>query len=170
MKGEIVSESAVRFVRIFDAPPGKVWAFLTDSALLPEWYGDGAIEPREGGRVSLMGGHIRGVVTGWRLEKFLGYTWNVFQPREDAASSSEAVGQTKESGWPVSYLEFALDGSRLTLTHRPIPAAMQNQTMMGWHTMLDLIQAGLRGEYPKRADLFSKNAALYGVDMTKLNR
>ena len=155
MKGEIVSESAVRFVRTLDAPAEKIWAFLTDSALLPEWYGDGVIEPREGGRVSLMGGHIRGVVTGWRPEKFLAYTWNVLQPGES------------ESNWPVSYLEFALDGARLTLTHRPIPAAMQNQTMMGWHTMLDLIQAGLRGEYPKRADLFSKNAGLYGVDMTK---
>jgi len=104
----------------------------------------------------LMGGHIRGVVTGWRPEKFLGYTWNVFQPGES------------ESRWPVSYLEFLLEDSRLTLIHRPIPAAMQNQTMMGWHTMLDLIAAGLRGTFPKRADLFPKNAALYGVDMTKL--
>jgi hypothetical protein len=26
----------------------------------------------------------------------------------------------------------------------------------------------LRGEHPKRADLFPRNAALYGVDMTKL--
>jgi hypothetical protein len=40
--------------------------------------------------------------------------------------------------------------------------------MMGWHTMLDLIEAGLRNEFPKRADLFPKNAALYGVDMSKL--
>ena len=156
MKGEIVPESAVRFVREFDVPVGKVWAFLTDSSLLPEWYGDGSIEPREGGAVTLMGGHIRGVVTGWRPEKFLGYTWNVFQPGES------------ESRWPVSYLEFLLEDSRLTLIHRPIPAAMQNQTMMGWHTMLDLIAAGLRGTFPKRADLFPKNAALYGVDMTKL--
>src|SRR4051812_9614785 len=131
MKGEIVPESAVRFVREFDAPVGKVWAFLTDSSLLPEWYGDGSIEPREGGAVTLMGGHIRGVVTGWRPQKFLGYTWNVFQP-----------GETY-SKWPVSYLEFSLEDSRLTLTHRPIPAAMQSQTMMGWHTMLDLIAAGL---------------------------
>jgi len=156
MKGEIVSENAVRFVRSFDAPAGKIWAFLTDSALLPEWYGDGKIEPYEGGTVRLMSGHIRGVVTAWRPEKFLGYTWNVFQPGEEVLH------------WPVSYPEFTLDGSHLTLIHRPIPEAMQNQTMMGWHTMLDLIQAGLRGEYPKRADLFPKNAALYGVDMSKL--
>jgi len=156
MKGEIIPESAVRFVRDFDAPPEKIWSFLTQNDRLPEWYGEGAIEPREGGRVSLMGGHIRGVVTGWRPPEFLAYTWNVFSPGEEA------------SRFPISYLEFSLDGTRLTLTHRPIPAAMQNQTMMGWHTMLDLIEAGLRGAFPKRADLFPKNAALYGVDTAKL--
>jgi hypothetical protein len=72
----------------------------------------------------------------------------------------------------VSYLEFALDaadgGTRLVLTHRPIPAAMQAQTMMGWHTMLDLTEAALRGEFPARADLFPRNAALYGVDLNNL--
>ena len=161
-KGEIIPESAIRFVREFSASPTRVWQFLTDSALLPEWYGDGRIEPREGGAVSLMGGHIRGVVTGWRPEQFLAYTWNVFQPGESV------------SAWPISYLEFALaddgGGTRLTLTHRPIPEAMQKQTMMGWHTMLDMIAAGLNGDFPKRADLFPKNAALYGVDMSKLKR
>lgn len=100
------------------------------------------------------------MVTAWRPEKLLGYTWNVFSP-----------GQTV-SEWPISYLEFSLEveggGTRLVLTHRPIPAPMQNQTMMGWHTMLDLIDAGLEGNFLKRADQFPKNAALYGVDMSKL--
>jgi uncharacterized protein YndB with AHSA1/START domain len=161
-KGEIVAESAVRFARALPAAPDKVWRLLTQSALLPEWYGEGAIEPREGGGVSLMGGHVRGVVTGWRPGQFLGYTWNVFSP-----------GET-ESRWPVSYLEFMLaedgGGTRLTLTHRPIPQAMQAQTMMGWHTMLDLAEAAARGEFPKRADIFPKNAALYGVDLNNLER
>lgn len=156
MKGEIIPESAVRFVRTFDAPPEKVWAFLTDAAKLPEWYGEGAIEPREGGAVSLMGGHVRGVVTGWRPTQFLAYTWNVYSPGESL------------SRFPISYLEFALDGSKLTLIHRPIPQAMQGQTMMGWHTMLDLIEAGLAGHFPKRSDLFPKNAERYGVDINKL--
>lgn len=156
MKGELLAESAVRFVRAFDAPAEKIWAFLTDSRKLPEWYGDGAIEPREGGAVSLMGGHVRGVVTGWRPNQFLAYTWNVFSPGETA------------SRFPISYLEFTLEGSKLTLIHRPIPPAMQNQTMMGWHTMLDLIEAGLAGDYPKRSDLFPKNAERYGVDINKL--
>jgi uncharacterized protein YndB with AHSA1/START domain len=157
-KGEIIPESAVRFVRDFHAPTAKVWAFLTDSSLLPEWYGEGRIEPRESGKVSLMGGHIRGVVTGWQPEKFLAYTWTVFQP-------GEVISQ-----WPLSYLEFTLAGSCLTLIHRPIPQAMQNQTMMGWHTMLDLIAAGLKDEFPRRHDLFPKNATLYGVDLSNLKR
>jgi uncharacterized protein YndB with AHSA1/START domain len=157
-KGEIIAESAVRFVRELDAPADKIWAFLTDPALLPQWYGEGVIAPHEGGAVSLMGGHIRGVVTGWRPQKFLGYTWNVFSP-----------GET-ESRWPVSYLEFTLEGSQLTLIHRPIPDAMQKQTMMGWHTMFDLIQSGLAGDFPKRSDLFLKNAALYGVGLDSLKK
>lgn len=162
MKGEIIPESAVRFVRAFDAPIEKIWSFLTDSNRLPEWYGDGVIEPREGGAVSLMGGHIRGVVTGWQPQKFLAYTWNLFQPGEETFA------------WPISYLELALEGmdngSRLTLTHRPIPEPMQKLTMIGWHTMLDMIAAGLTGEFPPRTEVMPRNAALYGIDLNALKR
>ncbi len=160
--GEVIPESAVRFVREFDAPVAKVWAFLTDGSLLPQWYGDGAIEPREGGKISLMAGHIRGVVTGWRPEKFLAYTWNVFQPGED------------ESAYPISYLELALEesgkGTRLTLIHRPIPEAMQKLTMIGWHTMLDMIAAGLKGEFPPRTQVMPRNVDIYGVELNALKR
>jgi uncharacterized protein YndB with AHSA1/START domain len=162
-KAEVIAESAVRFTRALQARPDQAWSFLTESSRLPEWYGEGRIEPREGGAVSLMGGHIRGVVTAWRPDRFLGYTWNVFNPGDPP----DAV-----SAWPISYLEFALtaEGSstRLVLTHRPIPQDMQSRTAMGWHTMLDLMEAGLRGEHPKRADIFPKNAALYGVNISKL--
>ena len=161
-KGEIFPESAVRFVRILPGPVEKVWAMLTETKRLPEWYGEGIIEPREGGNVQLMGGHIRGVVTGWRPHSLLAYTWNVFDP-------GEAV-----SHFPISYLEFALaredKAVKLTLTHRPIPANFQKQTAMGWHTMLGLVEAGLNGEPLKRADLFPVNAALYGVDINTLQR
>jgi uncharacterized protein YndB with AHSA1/START domain len=161
-QGEVIPESAVRFVREFDAPVAKVWAFLTDSTLLPEWYGDGVIEPREGGKISLMAGHIRGVVTGWQPEKFLAYTWNVFQPGEDV------------SAWPISYLELALEdtdtGTRLILIHRPIPEAMQKLTMIGWHTMLDLITRGLKDHFPPRLDVMHRNAEVYGVELNALKR
>jgi uncharacterized protein YndB with AHSA1/START domain len=161
-KGVAIGETALRFVRRLAAPPHTVWEFLTDTTRLPQWHGEGAIEPREGGQATLLDGHVRGVVTGWRPAQFLAYSWNVFQPGESV------------SAWPISYLEFSLEaeetGTRLTLTHRPIPPAMQSQSMMGWHTMLDLVEAGLKGVFPPRADLFAKNAALYGVDLSNLQR
>ena len=170
-KGHIVEEEAVVFERILPASPEKCWTFLTETSRLAEWYGDGAIEPGEGGKVNFMSGHIRGVVTGWRPGQFLAYTWNVFAPGEPASSSE---GQ-KYSNWPVSYLEFALaaDGpnTKLTLTHRPIFKAVQPQTMMGWHTFLDMLDAGVRGAPVEPRDTYmQKNAATYGVDLNNLKR
>ncbi len=55
----------VRFDRVLQGSIEKVWAVLTDAKWLPGWYGAGAIEPEVGGKVELMGGHIRGVVTQW---------------------------------------------------------------------------------------------------------
>lgn len=160
-KGEIVGEAAVRFERLLPGPIERVWDFLTKAELLPQWYGEGIIEPREGGKVSLIVGHIRGVVTQWRPPHLLAYTWNVFNP-----------GQTV-SDYPESYLTFTLQPEagavKLTLTHRPIPEKMQPPTQMGWHTMLDIMEAGLRGEKPTRESFLQKNAALYGVDLRKLN-
>lgn len=162
-KGRVVEEAAVQFERILPASPEKAWIFLTETSRLTEWYGEGLIEPREGGKVALMGGHIRGVVTGWRPTQFLAYTWNVFSPGETV------------SAWPVSYLEFALvpegASTKLTLTHRPIPKAVQPQTMMGWHTFLDMVDAAARGETVLPRDtIMKKNAAIYGVDLDNLKR
>ena len=162
-KGRIVEEAVVVFERALPAPPEKAWSFLTETPRLTEWYGEGVIEAREGGKVELMGGHIRGVVTGWRPGQFLAYTWNVFSPGETV------------SRWPVSYLEFALaaDGAdtKLILTHRPIPKAVQPQTMMGWHTFLDMLNAVSRGEpVGAMSTYMQRNATLYGVDLDNLKR
>jgi uncharacterized protein YndB with AHSA1/START domain len=162
-KGRVIEEAAILFERTLPASPAKTWAFLTEPARLPEWYGEGIIEPREGGKVELMGGHIRGVITGWRPKQFLAYTWNAFSPGETV------------SAWSVTYLEFALapDGAatRLALTHRPIPGRMQPQTMMGWHAFLDMLERRARGEKVQaRGTYMQNNATLYGVDLNNLQR
>ena len=72
----------VRFERSIAATPDKVWSVLTNVRLLPGWYGEGVIEPRVGGKVALMGGHIRGTVTQRQPSRKLAYTWNVFSPGE----------------------------------------------------------------------------------------
>jgi hypothetical protein len=45
------------------------------------------------------------------------------------------------------------------------------QNATGWHTMLDILEAGLRGEkIEERPFYMQKNAALYGVDLSNLQR
>ena len=153
----------VRFERLLPGPVERVWQHLTDTKLLAGWFGDGSIEPREGGAVNLMGGHVRGVVTQWQPPKRLAYTWNVFTPGETV------------SAYPESYLTFELkpcgNDVMLTLIHLPVLERFEKQNAMGWHTFLDMLKASLRGEpVEDRAAYMKRNAELYGVDLKNLTR
>ena len=165
-KGKIIAMNAVRFTRTPPAHAALVWKFLTRTENLPAWFGEGRIEPRIGGVVHLMGGHIRGTVTQWHPPHHLAYTWNVFEP-QDAADA--------RSAHPESYLQLDLtaqgDATLLTLTHFPVPEEFHKQTCMGWHTYLDLTEAATKGNTSlTRADLMQKNAAIYCVDLNNLAR
>lgn len=162
--GQELRVPAVRFERLLPGPVETVWAHLTECDRIPEWYGaDGAIEPREGGMVRLIGGHIRGVVTQWKPHRRLAYTWNVFSPGD------------LEAPYPESYLSFELDvagaGVKLVLLHLPVLERFEKQNAMGWHTFLDLLGATLRGETVEtRRACMERNAGRYGVDMSSLQR
>lgn len=161
-QGEVVDIQAVKFVRELPGTVDETWAYLTEASKITQWYGeDGNIEPREGGTVWMMGGHIRGVVTRWRPGRQLTYTWNVF-------SEGEA-----ESSYPESYLMLELEPNgnetKLTLTHMPIPPKFRLQTCMGWHTYLDLVEAAAHGKPPEPREAYMKrNAERYGVDLNNL--
>jgi uncharacterized protein YndB with AHSA1/START domain len=161
--GQFKKVAMVQFERLLPGPIERVWAFLTDPRKLPGWFGDGTIEPRPGGAVNLMGGHVRGIVTRWQPPRRLTYTWNVFGPGEE------------ESPYPESYLtvELAAHGNEvaLTLTHLPVLERFEKQNAMGWHTFLDMLGAALRGEpaEPRQAHM-QRNAARYGVDLANLVR
>jgi len=160
--GEFLKVSAVRFVRMLPGPIEAVWAHLTEPAKLAGWYGDsGNIEPREGGRFELVGGHIRGVVTQWRPPTKLTHTWNVFSPGEDV------------SPYPESYLslELAAEGGVvvLTLLHLPVLERFEPQNAMGWATFLDILDDTLSGRpVEPRPAYMQRNAARYGVDLNNL--
>jgi uncharacterized protein YndB with AHSA1/START domain len=113
MKGKMSTVPSVRFERCLPGPIERVWHYLTDPEKLPEWFGQGTIELREGGQVRLMDGHIRGVVTQCRPPHLLIYTWNVFSPDQEV------------SEYPESYLKLELEPQEdgqvlLTLTHLPV--------------------------------------------------
>jgi uncharacterized protein YndB with AHSA1/START domain len=162
--GESFRVLAVRFERRLPGSAIRVWEHLTRSDKLPGWFGaEGTIEPREGGRVNFMNGHVRGIVTQWQPPRRLVYTWNVFSPGE------------AESPYPESYLTFELAEQgpevRLTLVHFPILERFEKQNSMGWHTFLDILGDTLAGRPVKpRAEYTRSNAARYGVDLTNLQR
>jgi uncharacterized protein YndB with AHSA1/START domain len=164
-KGRVSEVQSVTFTRTLPGPIEKVWDHLTKTELLPQWFGDQSrIEPRQGGAVLLMGQHIRGTVTQWQPPKKLVYTWNVFAPGDPP----DAVSAYPES-YPTFELQARGDEVVLTFSHFPIPPRFAPQTMMGWHTMLDILAAGVRGERPhERAVYSAQNAARYGVDLNKL--
>jgi uncharacterized protein YndB with AHSA1/START domain len=163
-RGEALRLPAARFERRLPGPAERIWAHLTETDKLAEWYGaDGTIEPREGGAVNLSGGHIRGVVTQWKPPRKLAYTWNVFGPGE------------AESPYPESYLTLTLepagDQVKLTLLHLPVLERFEAQNMMGWATFLDILEATVRGgPVEPRRTYMERNAALYGIDLGNLVR
>jgi uncharacterized protein YndB with AHSA1/START domain len=166
-KGEMSSVPCVTFTRLLAGPIDRVWAHITDTRLLPAWFGeDSRIEPRQGGAVHLLGGHIRGTVTQWQPPRKLIYTWNVFDPGD---------GPEVVSRYPESYptFELAPSGAEVVLTfkHFPILERFIAQNAMGWHTMLDVLAATLRGEAVEERSVYArKNAELYGVDLANLAR
>jgi len=166
-KGETTQIPCVKFTRILPGPIGRVWSHITETHLLPMWFGnDSSIEPRQGGVVRLLGGHIRGIVTQWQPPRKLVYTWNVFNADD---------GPDAASAYPESYPTFELEARGkevvLTFSHFPILERFIPQNAMGWHTMLDILAATLSGEKVEERAVYSKkNAALYGVDLSNLAR
>src|SRR5690606_11563367 len=83
-KGILIEEKAARFERVLPGPVERVWEHLTGSEHLPLWFGGSGmkyvIEGREGGKVDLANGHVRGVVTRWEPPSLLSYTCNLSGP------------------------------------------------------------------------------------------
>ena len=164
---EFLKQSGVRLERMLPGPIDRVWEHLTNTKLLHAWFGDKSnIEPRQGGAVRLMDGHIRGVVTQWQPPRHLSYTWNVFAPGDPPDAMS---------AYPESYLMLTLEprGEKvlLVLTHLPVLERFEKQNAMGWHTFLDILTDTLAGRKARtRQQYMVRNSVRYGVDLNNLAR
>ena len=157
----------VSMERLLPGPIDRVWEHLTNTRLLNTWFGEKSnIEPRQGGAVRLMDGHIRGTVTQWHPPHRLSYTWNVFGPSDPPEAAS---------AYPESYLTLTLeprgDNVLLVLSHLPVLERFEKQNAMGWHTFLDILTDTLAGRKVRtRQEYMVRNAARYGVDLNNLQR
>jgi len=159
--------AGVKLERLLPGPIARAWDHLTRPELLPTWFGEkSSIEPRVGGAVRLMDGHIRGTVTQWSPPNRLSYTWNVFAPGD----APDAI-----SAYPESYLTLTLesrgDEVLLCLDHMPVLERFEKQNAMGWHTFIDILGDTLGNQHPlPKRDYMVRNAARYGVDLSNLQR
>jgi uncharacterized protein YndB with AHSA1/START domain len=164
---EFLKMPGVRMERLLPGPIERVWEHLTNTKLLNAWFGEKSnIEPRQGGAVRLMDGHIRGTVTQWHPPTRLSYTWNVFGPGDPPDAPS---------AYPESYLMVTLeqrgDSVLLVLNHLPVLERFEKQNAMGWHTFLDILADTLTGRKVRaRQEYAVRNAARYGVDLNNLQR
>ena len=158
---------SVRMERLLPGPIDRIWERLTNTRLLNTWFGEKSdIEPRQGGAVRLMDGHIRGTVTQWHPPHRLSYTWNVFGPGDPPEAAS---------AYPESYLMLTLepqgDNVLLVLSHLPVLEQFEKQNAMGWHTFLDILTDTLTGRKVRtQQEYMVRNAARYGVDFNNLQR
>jgi uncharacterized protein YndB with AHSA1/START domain len=151
--GEFHGAGEVRLVRTLPGPIERVWEYLTDPAKRSRWFAGGAMEPRQGGKVTLLFRHrnlapdetppeehrehheqgtsMSGVVTRWEPPRVLAYTFG------DPAESEVTFELTPRGDEVV-----------LVLTHRAQPGDLPYMTgyCAGWHTHLAHLLAQLEGK------------------------
>lgn len=124
----------VKLARRLTATPKQVWAYLTDSARLPEWLAPGAIDVRIGGQAKLnfvdSGIVIDSKVSACELHRALAYAW----------------GQPGDPSRPVRWdlIEDGV-GTRLTLTLSLPSNEDVARSCAGWEAHLEMLEAALEG-------------------------
>jgi uncharacterized protein YndB with AHSA1/START domain len=144
----------VRFARLIDRPPARVWAALTEPKVLTNWLGVAEVEPRVGGKFVFRfhdtNTVMTGTITAFDPERVLEYSWT-------------------ESGvdMPPSTVRWELaaagEGCRLVLTHRFAKgAARQNIVpfLGGWEGLLDVLPEASDGRF-KPNPMWEPYDALY---------
>jgi uncharacterized protein YndB with AHSA1/START domain len=131
--------AVIAFERRLAHSVDAVWAALTESAHLAAWLGQGAVEPRAGGKVSIRTGPegrpqlqrmMSGRILKWDPPRVLEYEWT--QP-----------------GLDISVVRYELEadagGTTLRLTHRRSVTRGGIGGRAGWHAYLDRLAAHLDG-------------------------
>jgi uncharacterized protein YndB with AHSA1/START domain len=148
-----IEGDTVRFERLLPGPVERVWSYLTERDRLATWLtDDGAVPPKVGESfvLRMKGGSDEemperegyeaatyGKVLAYDPPQHLEYVWGVRGPDGKMLNST------------VSFdLEPRGDKVALTLTHHGVMKGFESRTLAGWHTLLEGLQAALKGTPP----------------------
>jgi uncharacterized protein YndB with AHSA1/START domain len=127
-------------VRI-DAPPGAVFPYLTDAALLVRWMGDRAsLDAVPGGRyaVDVSGVPVRGEFVTVDPPHRVVFTWGALGNDALPPGSTTVEVVLRSDG----------DGTVVELTHRALPEDQVPQHGLGWGHYLPRLAAAAGGGEP----------------------
>ena len=142
----ITGRGTLTLVRHLPGPIGRVWAFLTDSKLLPAWLSDGVVADAVGGEVRLDMG-ATGRITAIDPPHVLEYTWNELELSRGPIVDSLVRWELAEEG----------DRVRLTLTHSRLSESEVLSHSIGWHALLHRLSQCADGREPEDiGELFAR--------------
>ncbi len=133
--------------RVVNAPIQRVWDAITNADEVGQWWAEGVIEPREGGRIKLgldttecEGLDLDGIVKVWLPPHIFEHTWH--------EQSDPAMGLVR---WDL--VELAEGETQITLTNL-IPAEDEAPVIAGWQEIV-----GGLGTYLNEASLDASSAS-----------
>jgi uncharacterized protein YndB with AHSA1/START domain len=148
-----LDDTVARFERTLGQPAARVWAALTDPAVLVRWLGDVDVEPRVGGRYAILAPFpMNGTITAFEPQRLLEYSW--FEPGVELPTSRVRWEIAPDGG-----------GCRLTLTHT-FPKGCARVALVpflgGWQQWLDVL-----GQDPPAMRPYELYAAEYDAKYTE---
>lgn len=151
--------ATLTFLRAYRHEPKHVWEALSTPEGLREWLlcTHVQLEPRKGGRISLVSGPAQyrsdGIILVWEPPRVLEYEWNV-APVPEMPNGERATFR----------YELTWDGSvtRLLVTYRRLTQRTAKGFVVGLHALLDRLEAQLDGApLPDFATTFERLVAAY---------
>lgn len=157
--GTVTGPREVTFVRDMPGPIERVWEFLVDGDKRKLWLAAGELEPRLGGRVTLIFHNATLTAPGESVpERFQKYTG--VMESHGRVTAWDPPHRFAFSWWgepeEVSEVSIALKEApggrvRLELVHCALKSRQEMLSISGgWHAHLDVLAAALEGRAPAR--------------------
>jgi len=166
----LLEPDTVHIERLLDATPERVWDWIADPGKRARWFAGGSFEPRAGAGFELV--FRNSELTENDDPAPAKYSREAGEVRSPAEVTDYDPPRRFAMTWFAgSHVTFDLapegDRTRLSITHRRVPAEARNSVSAGWHVHSDILAARIAGIEPpgfwrSHTALEAEYAALFG--------